>query len=281
MHLKLQKKLFEQSRDLGKIFVLLQDDSKEPEAKRLFGVRVSPSGEVLFSDPKSQSLGAPPAGAPWVLPEHPDFWEITQEEVNQFGGDPLVWVPVGTIGVDSGLCWLGDPGYILHREEGLPKPLGRSWDDFCSSISEVDHKDFGHELGHEGLGVVVNTGYGDGFYGVEARFTEEGRIAEVRVVFIDDLSPDPSLALTPESLDDPDLTEIVSSIQERGFVVEEAEIHPEFGISLKIPCSPLLLAEEARRLQTYLNEVSENLSVRGEFSPKSSKSYLLVSEDIL
>ncbi len=27
------------------------------------------------------------------------------------------WEKIGQIGVDAGLCWIGDPCYILHKEE--------------------------------------------------------------------------------------------------------------------------------------------------------------------
>ena len=95
---------------------------------------------------------------------------------------------IGEIGVDAGLCWIGDPCYILHAER-MPLTLGRNWDTFCNLLHEDGHypvcKQFHYELGHPGLGVVVSTGYGDGVYPVFARFNEDGRIAKVWVEFID------------------------------------------------------------------------------------------------
>lgn len=95
---------------------------------------------------------------------------------------------IGVIGVDAGLCWLGDPCYILHAD---PKPatIGQDWEEFCD-ILEADDGDrtytqFDYNLGHPGLGVVVSTGYGDGVYPVYVEFNEDGRVAKVCVEFIE------------------------------------------------------------------------------------------------
>lgn len=156
------------------------------------------------------------------------------------------WERVGTIGVDAGLCWIGDPCYVLHADEP-PKDIGKNWHEFCdrvnsedrtkmvpchqckgntitwdefvtqlSTVAEgaetlaelkskfcracdgkgvypahVDNWQFNYDLGHAGLGVCVSTGWGDGTYGVYVRRSEENRIAEVRVVFMDsELEPE-------------------------------------------------------------------------------------------
>jgi len=94
---------------------------------------------------------------------------------------------IGDIGVDAGLCWIGDPCYILHKEQP-PKAIGKDWDEFCDLLNDDDQyptaKQFHYDLGHPGLGVVVSTGYGDGTYPVFAEFNENGRIAKVWVEFI-------------------------------------------------------------------------------------------------
>ena len=94
---------------------------------------------------------------------------------------------IGEIGVDAGLCWIGDPSYILHANP-LPKAIGKDWEEFCDSLDAdgaYPTKQFDYDLGHSGLGVVVSTGYGDGVYPVYAEFNDEGRIASVTVEFIE------------------------------------------------------------------------------------------------
>lgn len=103
------------------------------------------------------------------------------------------WTKIGEIGVDAGICWIGDPCYILHRDTpadiaSSKKEIGADWGEFCDKLrlyNDDKYTQFNFALGHPGLGVCVSTGYGDGIYDVLARF-EGNRIAEVRVVFIDD-----------------------------------------------------------------------------------------------
>jgi hypothetical protein len=94
------------------------------------------------------------------------------------------WEEVGVVGVDAGLVWIGDPCYILHPENP-PEEIGKTWIDFCDKLDweETTHQ-FRYDNGGEGLGVVVSSGYGDGTYPVFVRRTRDGRVAEVRVVFI-------------------------------------------------------------------------------------------------
>ena len=113
------------------------------------------------------------------------------------------WVEIGTIGVDAGLCWIGDPCYVVAKD---CSNVWEKWHDFCDDLRKgyppnqaPPIKQFNYALGHAGLGVCVNTGYGDGSYPVYARFGDEGRVAEVRVVFMDEDSSDDNLL-------DPDVT---------------------------------------------------------------------------
>ena len=100
------------------------------------------------------------------------------------------WNEVGTIGVDAGMVWIGDPCYILHREKGLPSTLGKNWGEFCDSLGQdyPTTKSFNYEMGHEGLGICVSSGFGDGGYQVFVKtqtFPDWGkRITEMKVVFV-------------------------------------------------------------------------------------------------
>jgi hypothetical protein len=97
-------------------------------------------------------------------------------------------IKVGEIGVDAGLCWVGDPCYIMHCEDGLPKDLGKNWEEFCDKVNKMDYaRQFNYDLGHAGLGVVVSTGFGDGVYPVYAKISDEGewgkRVKEITIKF--------------------------------------------------------------------------------------------------
>ena len=103
------------------------------------------------------------------------------------------WKTVGYIGVDSGICWIGDPCYILHKNPP-PKDIASNWISFCEELFDRQVEgvtSFKHvfegikgEASNDGLGVAVRTGYGDGFYPVQIKYNKEGRISEVRVKFI-------------------------------------------------------------------------------------------------
>jgi hypothetical protein len=116
------------------------------------------------------------------------------------------WIKVGKIGVDAGLCWIGDPCYILplpHSKNSgiesldapkqLPKEFGDSWVEFLEAAWNKQKQanqpaaQFNYDAGHSGLGVCLgNTGYGDGVYDVLILKNEEGRIKEAKIVFIED-----------------------------------------------------------------------------------------------
>ena len=102
-------------------------------------------------------------------------------------------IRIGEIGVDAGLCWIGDPCYILHKNTGelndLKRVIGKDWGEFCDLIGDMKHgKQLNYPLGHPGLGVVVQTGYGDGTYPVYATISDEyvggERVTSVTVEFI-------------------------------------------------------------------------------------------------
>lgn len=90
------------------------------------------------------------------------------------------WIKAGEIGVDAGLCWIGDPCYVVSKDASH---VFKSWSDFCDQIGSDDVKQFNYNHGHPGLGVAVQTGYGDGTYPVYIRRNKEGRVMEVKAVF--------------------------------------------------------------------------------------------------
>lgn len=93
------------------------------------------------------------------------------------------WELAGHFGVDAGIVWIGDPCYILHKEkEKLPDTLGKDWGDFCNKLGD-EITTFGYRPDHpEGLGVVVQTGYGDGLYPVYVH-RDDGVIAAIFIDF--------------------------------------------------------------------------------------------------
>jgi len=97
------------------------------------------------------------------------------------------WEEVGCCGVDAGMLWLGDPCYVFGKTR--PKDIGEDWGEFCDILGEKEQKgcaQFRFDLGHAGLGVTVQTGYGDGCYPVLVRRDRNGRIAEMKIVFIEE-----------------------------------------------------------------------------------------------
>ena len=62
-----------------------------------------------------------------------------------------------------------------------------SWGDFCDLLEARQHEgvtQWHFRAGHAGLGVSVETAHGDGQYPVFVRRTADGRIAELKVVFV-------------------------------------------------------------------------------------------------
>ena len=90
---------------------------------------------------------------------------------------------IGTIFVDAGLCWVGDPCYVIGEDSSNgPK----TWGDFCSKLfskhSEDGQSDHCEPLGR-GIGHAVATGVGDGEYAVYIK-RKGGDVAAVMVRFL-------------------------------------------------------------------------------------------------
>jgi hypothetical protein len=89
---------------------------------------------------------------------------------------------IGYIGVDAGMCYLGDPCYIVGSDSRLGN--GLTWEKFLDRyIPEKDYPVWKIcDMGPGSLGIVVGTGYGDGQYPVTATF-KDGRVMSVTINF--------------------------------------------------------------------------------------------------
>ena len=95
-------------------------------------------------------------------------------------------VQIGTVGVDAGMIYIGDPCYCIDA------PLGRrAWDQFLREIAGPDGylESYATVEGETATGnrfpagVVCVSGAGDGEYPVYAEFTADGLIARVTIDF--------------------------------------------------------------------------------------------------
>ena len=96
----------------------------------------------------------------------------------------MSWKKVGEIGVDAGLCMVGDPCYASYPDH--PDHPIHNWDKFCESLKEHDKQHPQQATAmqiDQRTGVVVSTGYGDGIYPVFARYNADGRIVGLKVDF--------------------------------------------------------------------------------------------------
>ena len=105
------------------------------------------------------------------------------------------WVLAGSFGVDSGLCWIGDPCYVLHKtKDEIPDTLGSDWSGFVDKLYDLNshsmYTAFGYRSGmKDGLGICVSTGYGDGEYPVYVGI-KDGRVAAAFIDFFGLLDED-------------------------------------------------------------------------------------------
>ncbi len=87
---------------------------------------------------------------------------------------------IGTIGVDAGLCWVGDPCYVLGDDASSRVT---DWMEFCGKL---DHNKTHNEPLGSGTGLAISTGYGDGEYPVFIETNGEGRVSAIRIEFMED-----------------------------------------------------------------------------------------------
>ena len=88
---------------------------------------------------------------------------------------------IGKIGVDAGMVWVGDPCYILPDDDSVEPEI--TWERLRSSMGNKSHASLNYQLGHEGVGVCVSSGHGDGEYSVYADI-QDGIVHSVQVIFI-------------------------------------------------------------------------------------------------
>ena len=104
------------------------------------------------------------------------------------------WVEVGKIGVDAGMCWLGDPCYFVkdsRRDEWGMKDdrpdYIKDYMKFLDKLYKLEKRGVAvwpFTKGHDGFGVTVSSGGSDGLYPVYVKRSKEGLVGEVRIVFI-------------------------------------------------------------------------------------------------
>ena len=88
---------------------------------------------------------------------------------------------IGTIFVDAGLCWVGDPCYVMGDDASSRV---KDWmADFCDKLDF--NKNHNAPLG-DGTGFAISTGYGDGEYPVFIERGHEGRVSAIRIEFMED-----------------------------------------------------------------------------------------------
>ncbi len=91
------------------------------------------------------------------------------------------WVEIGKVAVDSGRLLISDHCY---QDQKAVQDL----EDLLEGAGFPDHLSLPFDLGHEGAGISVHAGLGDGLYPVTARYEDvEGwgkRIAEVKITFL-------------------------------------------------------------------------------------------------
>jgi hypothetical protein len=65
---------------------------------------------------------------------------------------------------------------------------GAFWDKFCGASTDgVNVLHYDGTVKGVAAAICVNSGYGDGIYSVYADYTKDGVIAEIRIVFIDEV----------------------------------------------------------------------------------------------
>tara|TARA_Y100001963_G_C6641604_1_gene381254 strand:- start:285 stop:668 length:384 start_codon:yes stop_codon:yes gene_type:complete len=95
---------------------------------------------------------------------------------------------VGHINVNAGMCWIGDPCEFIPNEGqewGLAKnPQAKTWEVLCEEMSGRNEAKTIEGFDYDGVGIVVSTGDGDGYYPVTIKRDGMGRIMSATVTFL-------------------------------------------------------------------------------------------------
>jgi hypothetical protein len=98
-------------------------------------------------------------------------------------------VHVGDVFVDAGAIWVGDPCYVISSDAEYDK---MTWNEFCDKwfvFGSVDHELRNSEKPHVsavlgfGIGLAIDTAWGDGSYPVYVEYNSDGRPSRVTIEF--------------------------------------------------------------------------------------------------
>ena len=86
------------------------------------------------------------------------------------------------VAVDAGMNWIGDPCYVMGQDASHGV---ENWNEFCERMDDLGSPAVSEPLG-DGVGVAVQSGYGDGRYEVEVETCEDGATPKrVTITFVD------------------------------------------------------------------------------------------------
>ena len=106
---------------------------------------------------------------------------------------------VGTVGVDSGSIWVGDPCYVIGEDSSYGV---KDWDEYCDKLFANDPKLLNpvHEPLGSQIGLSIGCFGGDGGYPVYITRGRDGLVTKVEVFFYYSVDADPEIF----GYDDPD-----------------------------------------------------------------------------
>jgi len=104
---------------------------------------------------------------------------------------------IGNMSVDAGLCWVGDPCYVLGDDASSRV---HDWNEFCGLLLNEgeQHKHWSAPplalTNSLAFHLAINTGFGDGTYPVYIETSDEGawgeRVKSITIEFISDEEED-------------------------------------------------------------------------------------------